>query len=64
MSFDPGAVVEVGLVPIGGDLVAIGFDGLVDGPLDAPGAREAALAKARATGYLTSFDDSGAQEQA
>ncbi|MDH6109848.1 urease subunit gamma/beta [Kitasatospora sp. MAP12-15] len=55
--FDPGAVVEVGLVPIGGDRIAIGFAGLVDGPLDAPGAREAALAKARATGYLTSFDN-------
>ncbi|MFE0464847.1 urease subunit gamma [Kitasatospora sp. NPDC058965] len=55
--FDPGAVVEVGLVPIGGDRIAIGFAGLVDGPLDAPGAREAALAKARATGYLVTFDD-------
>lgn len=54
--FDPGAVVEVGLVPIGGERVAIGFAGLVDGPLDAPGAREAALEKARATGYLISFD--------
>ena len=31
--------------------------GLVDGPLDAPGAKEAALEKARATGYLTAFDD-------
>ena len=50
--FDPGAAVEVGLVPIGGDRVAIGFAGLVDGPLDAPGAREAALARARAFGYL------------
>lgn len=55
--FDPGATVEVGLVPIGGERVAIGFAGLVDGPLDAPGAREAALAKARATGYLTKLDD-------
>ncbi|PYC71473.1 urease subunit gamma [Streptomyces tateyamensis] len=55
--FDPGAVVEVGLVPIGGERIAIGFAGLVDGPLDAPGAREAALAKARATGYLVTFDD-------
>ncbi|MGC0313293.1 urease subunit gamma [Kitasatospora acidiphila] len=55
--FDPGAVVEVGLAPIGGERVAIGFAGLVDGPLDAPGAREAALEKARATGYLINFDD-------
>jgi len=50
--FDQGAVVEVALTPVGGARVAIGFAGLVDGPLDAPGAREAALAKARATGYL------------
>ena len=30
----------------------IGFAGLVDGPLDAPGAKEQALERARATGYL------------
>ncbi|MEZ0068141.1 urease subunit gamma/beta [Streptacidiphilus sp. MAP12-20] len=53
--FDAGAVVEVGLLPIGGERIAIGFAGLVDGPLDAPGAREQALAKARACGYLTHF---------
>ncbi|WP_405020568.1 urease subunit gamma [Kitasatospora sp. NBC_00070] len=57
--FDPGAVVEVGLVPIGGDRVVIGFAGLVDGPLDAPGAKDSALAKARATGYLTHFQEQG-----
>lgn len=50
--FDPGAAVPVELTPIGGDRVTIGFAGLVDGPLDAPGARDRALAKARATGYL------------
>ncbi|MFE2283165.1 urease subunit gamma [Streptomyces sp. NPDC059443] len=55
--FDVGASVEVELVPIGGARVAIGFAGLVDGPLDAPGAREAALAKARATGYLTEYQE-------
>ncbi|GAA1944046.1 urease subunit gamma [Kitasatospora viridis] len=60
--FEPGAVVEVGLLPIGGERVAIGFAGLVDGPLDAPGAREAALAKARATGYLVTFDDAESEE--
>ena len=38
--FDPGVPVEVALVPIGGARIAIGFSGLVDGPLDAPGARE------------------------
>ncbi|MCX4529618.1 urease subunit gamma [Streptomyces sp. NBC_01551] len=58
--FDAGSTASVELLPIGGARVAIGFAGLVDGPLDAPGAREAALAKARATGYLTAFPD---QEQ-
>ncbi len=55
--FDPGAEVEVGLLPIGGDRVAIGFAGLVDGPLDAPGARREALRRAVACGYL------GAEEE-
>jgi urease subunit gamma/beta len=50
--FGPGDSLEVGLVPIGGDRVAIGFAGLVDGPLDAPGAREEALRRASACGYL------------
>ncbi|UNS99202.1 urease subunit gamma [Streptomyces tubbatahanensis] len=50
--FDPGGVNEVGLLPLGGDRVAIGFAGLVDGPLDAPGAREEALRRAAACGYL------------
>lgn len=50
-AFPPGELVEVGLVPIGGKRVVIGFAGLVDGPLDAPGAREAALARARACGF-------------
>jgi urease subunit gamma/beta len=52
LRFDPGATVEASLVPIGGARVAIGFAGLVDGPLDAPGAKEAALARAAAQGYL------------
>ncbi|MGW4027726.1 urease subunit gamma [Streptomyces sp. NPDC004838] len=50
--FDPGSECEVGLVPIGGDRIAIGFAGLVDGPLDAPGAKEEALRNAAACGYL------------
>lgn len=50
--FDPGMPVGVALVPIGGERVVIGFAGLVDGPLDAPGARAAALRKAHACGYL------------
>ncbi|MBF9071914.1 urease subunit gamma [Streptacidiphilus fuscans] len=62
--FDAGAVVEVGLLPIGGERIAVGFAGLVDGPLDAPGAREAALEKARACGYLTNFEQDQDQEEA
>ncbi|MBZ9641546.1 urease subunit beta, partial [Streptomyces sp. PSKA30] len=50
--FGPGESVEVGLVPIGGDRIAIGFAGLVDGALDAPGAKEEALRRAAACGYL------------
>jgi urease subunit gamma/beta len=52
--FEPGATRQVGLVPIGGRRVVIGFAGLVDGPLDAPGARDRALEKARAFGYADS----------
>lgn len=50
--FDPGVEVAVRLRPIGGDRVAIGFAGLVDGPLDAPGSKEQALARAASQGYL------------
>ncbi|WP_067168777.1 urease subunit gamma [Microtetraspora niveoalba] len=50
--FDPGARRRVSLVAIGGARVAIGFAGLVDGPLDAPGAFESAMERARACGYL------------
>ncbi|MEV4249780.1 urease subunit gamma [Streptosporangium canum] len=52
--FDPGESRTARLVPIGGARVAIGFAGLVDGPLDAPGAFERAMEKARACGYLGS----------
>jgi urease subunit gamma/beta len=57
--FDPGATVRVELVPIGGDRVAIGFAGLVDGALDEPGAKERALAKAAACGYLSTETEAG-----
>ncbi|MEY9486057.1 urease beta subunit [Streptomyces calvus] len=50
--FGPGETVEVGLLPFGGERIAIGFAGLVDGPLDAPGAKEEALRRAAACGYL------------
>jgi len=56
--FEPGGTRRVALVPIGGRRVVIGFAGLVDGPLDAPGARERALEKARACGYEDSGDAS------
>jgi len=49
--FDPGAAREVFLVPFGGARVIRGHAGLMDGPLDAPGALEAALALARERGY-------------
>ncbi|HUL97953.1 MAG TPA: urease subunit beta, partial [Mycobacterium sp.] len=50
--FGPGAEVDVDLVPIGGKRIAVGFAGLVDGPLDDPGGLDRALARARAWGYL------------
>lgn len=50
--FSPGATVHVELVDIGGARVVLGFAGLVDGPLDAPGAKEEALRRARHFGYL------------
>lgn len=57
--FGPGETRQVGLVPMGGDRVAVGFAGLVDGPLDAPGAEAEALRRAAACGYLgaTAPDD-------
>jgi urease subunit gamma/beta len=52
VDFPPGSEISVNLVPISGNRVLIGFAGLVDGPLDAPGAKEDAVAKARSLGYL------------
>ncbi|HEY4096653.1 MAG TPA: urease subunit gamma [Baekduia sp.] len=49
--FTPGEPREVALTPIGGARVVRGHGELVDGPLDAPGARDAALAAAREKGY-------------
>lgn len=57
--FDGGAPTRVALVPFGGARVVVGFAGLVDGPLDAPGARQQALDRARACGYL----DTGPADQ-
>ena len=51
--FDPGVRdARSRWCPFAGDRVIIGFSGLVDGPLDEPGAREDAMARARATGFL------------
>jgi urease subunit gamma/beta len=49
--FSPGQEREVRLVPIAGARIVRGHGELADGPLDAPGAREAALAAARERGY-------------
>ncbi|WP_432545499.1 urease subunit beta [Kineococcus sp. SYSU DK004] len=49
--FEPGMPVEVHLVPLAGDRVAHGFAGLVDGPVDAPGAYEAAARRAAELGF-------------
>jgi urease subunit gamma/beta len=57
--FDPDAEVTVRLVPFGGARVVVGFSGLVDGPLDAPGARETALERARAFGYSDDAAEAG-----
>jgi urease subunit gamma/beta len=61
--FEPGAVVPVGLVPIGGARIAIGFSGLVDGALDAPGARDAAIERAKSEGYAMDFAARGHGER-
>ena len=52
LRFEPGLATAAPLMPIAGARVAIGFAGLVDGPLDAPGAKRAALGRAVEQGYL------------
>jgi len=54
---EPGATTAVELAPIDGDRIVVGFAGLVDGPLDAPGAKERAIERARACGYLGAEPD-------
>lgn len=51
--FEPGDEREVDLVPIGGRRVIRGFNGLVEGPLDDPEVRDAALRTARERGFTT-----------
>ncbi|MGI9186792.1 MAG: Urease subunit alpha, partial [Gaiellales bacterium] len=48
----PGESRTVTLRPFTGSRIAYGFSGLVNGPLDAPGARDAGLELAAARGYL------------
>lgn len=48
---EPGQTKEVALVKFGGQGAVSGFHGLSDGPTDRPGAREAAVAAARAAGF-------------
>jgi urease beta subunit len=50
--FEPGETRDVEVLPIGGARVVHGFHGLVEGPLDTPGAREAAVARLRERGFL------------
>lgn len=50
--FDPGLKRTVRLVPYAGSREIRGFAGLVEGPADAPGMREAAIERARARGYM------------
>lgn len=48
---EPGQAREIRLLPFGGNRVVRGHGGLVDGPLDAHGAVDAAIALARERGY-------------
>ena len=50
--FEPGEDKRVTLVAIGGNRVAYGINGLVNGRLDDPHVKQQALAKAKASGFL------------
>jgi len=52
--FEPGEEKEIELTPFGGRRVMQGCNGLVEGPLDAEGARETALTRAQKAGFRTS----------
>jgi urease subunit gamma/beta len=53
VDFPPNQIIEVELTPIQGDRILIGFAGIVDGALDAPGMRETAMQRIIEFGYLT-----------
>jgi urease beta subunit len=50
--FEPGEDKRVTLVTIGGNRVAYGINGLVEGRLDDPQVKQRALAKAREQGFI------------
>jgi urease beta subunit len=52
--FEPGEEKEIELTPFGGRRIVHGCNGLVDGPLDAEGARDNALTRAQRAGFRTS----------
>jgi urease beta subunit len=52
--FEPGEEKEVELTPFAGRRVMQGCNGLVEAPLDAAGAREAALTRAQKAGFRLS----------
>lgn len=59
--FEPGDRREVALVPMGGTRTVMGCNGLIDGPLDAPGSEDRALSRAARMGFITTADgDPGA----
>ncbi|MEP7151424.1 MAG: urease subunit beta [Nitrospira sp.] len=51
--FEPGESKRVTLVALGGNRVAYGINGLVNGKLDDPKVREQALASAREAGFVS-----------
>jgi urease beta subunit len=56
--FEPGESRVVSCTPYGGERVVRGFLGLVEGPLDAPGARDAAMARLHARGIAATDAES------
>jgi urease beta subunit len=54
--FEPGEEKEIELTDFAGLRVIHGFNALVEGPLDAPGARDRAIEKARSNGFQSSSE--------
>ena len=57
--FEPGEEKEIELTPFGGSRVMRGCNGLVEGPLDADGARSSALTHAQEAGFRLSASTPG-----